>query len=35
MEDFSLIVTRLFAFLVEKYGFQLISGQRQCSLDSI
>lgn len=35
MDDFSNIVTRTFAFLVDKHGFQLVSGQRQGSLDSI
>ena len=35
MEDFSGIVTRTFAFLVDKYGFQLMSGERRSSLDSI
>jgi len=35
MSDFFDIVTRAFAFLTDKYGFQLISGPRQGSLDSI
>jgi hypothetical protein len=35
MEDFSSMVTRTFAFLVDKYGFQLTSGERRSSLDSI
>lgn len=35
MEGFFDIVTRSFAFLVDQYGFQLVCGPRQSSLDSI
>jgi hypothetical protein len=35
MEGFFDVVTRSFAFLVDQYGFQLVSDQRHNSLDSI
>jgi hypothetical protein len=35
MDDFFRMVTHTFVFLVDEYGFQLTSGPRQSSLDSI